>query len=156
MLKSELEKCRISLDETKRAYDELISKWKQKSDLITELEIKVKKMKENFDQKEKAIEEKCKRLQDENQELNSKLRKIDDGFRMQYDAEKKEHLLQLERVKHEYEERLAAAYQKCKELEDEMRAVLLESENKKKFYEEKINNFSKLFSNFQAEIKQDR
>jgi hypothetical protein len=155
-VKTELEQCRLSLNETKQAYDELVDKWKQKSDLITELEVRVKKMKENFEAKEREHNEKNNQLMDENAELMARLRKCDDDFRLQYDVERREHLKQLERVKLEYEAKLVDGENRIKDIEDEMRLVLIESEKKKQFYEEKINSFSQMFSKFQSEIKQDR
>jgi leucine-rich repeat/coiled-coil domain-containing protein 1 len=155
-LKMELEQCRMSLDETKLAYDELVDKWRQKSDLITELEVRVKKMKESFEAKEREHSEKNAQLIEENAELMAKLRKCDDDFRLQYDVERREHLKQLERVRLEYEAKLVDGENRVKDIEDEMRLVLIESEKKKQFYEEKINSFSQMFSKFQSEIKQDR
>lgn len=40
-LKAEVEELKNCLDQTKTAYDELTNKWKQKSELITELDLKV-------------------------------------------------------------------------------------------------------------------
>ena len=155
-LKVELEKCRINLDDTKSAYDELVEKWKQKSELITELEVKVKEMKENFEHKEREMAKKEKELADANNEMMIRLKRCDDSFRVQFDAEKKGNLQRLEALKQEYEAKLVDADCKVKDIEDEMRIVLIESEKKKKFYEEKINSFSQMFSKFQADIKQDR
>ena len=54
-LKIEVEELKLCLDETKIAYEELTSKWKQKSELITDLDGKVRKMKENYEGKENLL-----------------------------------------------------------------------------------------------------
>lgn len=155
LLKLELEKCSLNLNETKLAYDELATKWKQKSDLIGELDSKVRKMKESYEKKENELLEKNGKIIEENKQLNGKLRKLDDDFRALYDVEKKEHLKALEKLKHEYEAKLIESERRVAEIEDEMRTLLVESENKKKFYDEKIKNFSMMFSKFQADLKVD-
>ena len=53
-LKSELEAARTNLAETRAAYDELTDKWAYKSELIGELDVKVRRMKENFETREDA------------------------------------------------------------------------------------------------------
>ena len=54
-LKIELEDVKLNLEETKQSHEELTGKWKQKTELITDLDVKVRKMKENYETKEKAL-----------------------------------------------------------------------------------------------------
>lgn len=131
----------------------MAEKWKQKSELINELDGKVRKMKEGFEIKEKGLLEKNEKLCEENSLLNSRLRKIDDDFRHQYDSEKKEHLKHIEKIKSDNLIGIKNYEEKIKDLEDEMRSILIESENKKKFYDEKINSFTIMFSKFQSDLK---
>ena len=63
---------RHNYEETKLAYDELSERWKQKSELITELDSKVRKMKEGFEAKEKDILNEKNRLAKENSLLNDR------------------------------------------------------------------------------------
>jgi chromosome segregation ATPase len=149
---------KTELGEARRAYDELVAKWKEKSELITELEARVRQMRESFESREREATERADKLVVENQDLTALLRKCDDDFRRQYDVERCEHVRQVERVRGEYEAKLAAGEVRVREIEDEMRLVLADSEKSKRFYEEKIESFSHLFAKFQSEIvaKQDR
>jgi chromosome segregation ATPase len=144
---------RVSLAENKEIYDELAEKWKQKSELINELDVKVRKMKENFELKEAQLNETIAKLKEDNEGLNARLRKVDDTFRQQYDAEKKEHLIQMEKFKSENRELIAKYENKIRDLEDEMRVILIDCENKKKYYDDKISSFTNVFSKFQADLK---
>ncbi|CAF0906318.1 unnamed protein product [Brachionus calyciflorus] len=152
-LREEVENMRLNLAENKRIYDELAEKWKQKSDLINELDVKVRKMRENFELKEKQLNENVLKLKEENENLTVRLRKVDDTFRQQYDTEKKEHLIQLEKCKAENKDLINKYEARIRELEDEMRQILIDCENKKKFYDDKINSFTQVFSKFQSDLK---
>ena len=147
-----MEELKQSLEETSKNYDDLTEKWKQNTELITDLDFKVRKMKENYEIKEKAINKEKQVISDENLQLNEKLRQIDDRFRQQYDVEKKEHFKLIERVKREYEIKLKESDEKVKEIEEEMRQLLVESNAKKKFYEDKIKSFSLMFSQIQSDL----
>ena len=151
-LKLELEQMRHTYGETKLAYDELSEKWKQKSELINELDSKVRKMRENFQTKEAEIMNEKNTLAKEYALLNERMRKIDDEFRRQYDIEKKEHLKIVEKVKCEYEQKLAQCNQKIKDTEEEMRHILVESAEKKKLYEEKTRHLAIMFSKLQTDL----
>ena len=58
----------------------------------------------------------------------------------------------VERVKHDYEQKLIECDKKLKETEEEMRIILVESAEKKKAYEEKIKSFSAMFSKLQTDL----
>ena len=151
-LKAELEDIRQSNDETKMAYEELSERWKQKSELITELDAKVRKIREGFQLKENEILSEKNALAKENSLLNERLRKVDDEFRHQYDVEKREHLKIVERLKYEYEQKLLECDKKLKETEEEMRVILAESAERKKAYEDKVKKFSMMFSKIQTDL----
>lgn len=152
-LKLELEELKQNHEETRLHYEELTEKWKQKTELITDLDARVKKMKENYESKEIGLIDEKKKLEDENMKLNERLRKLDDEFRLQYDIEKREHFKSIEKLKHEYEVKLQQSDSRLKEIEEEMRLILTESANKKKFYEEKIKSFSSMFNQIQSELQ---
>lgn len=152
-LKVEVEELKGCLAQTKSDYDDLTFKWKQKSELITELDSKVRKMKENYELKEKTLLQETQVLTDEKNSLNERLRKIDDSFRQQYDVEKKEHFKQVEVMKRGYEEKLQVADLKIEGIEEEMRQILTETSRKKKFYEDKIKSFTSAFRNIQADFE---
>ena len=151
-LKAELEDIRQNNDETKMAYEELSERWKQKSELITELDAKVRKIREGFQLKENEILSEKNALAKENSLLNERLRKVDDEFRHQYDVEKREHLKIVERLKYEYEQKLLECDKKLKETEEEMRVILAESAERKKAYEDKVKKFSMMFSKIQTDL----
>ena len=152
-LKLEVEDMRVNLAQNKRIYDELAEKWKQKSESINELDIKVRRMKENFESKEKQLNDTIEKLKEENEALNSRLRKVDDTFRHQYDAEKRDHLIQIQKLQGEKNQLIGTYETRIKDLEDEMRCILIECENKKKFYDDKINGFTQVFSKFKSDLK---
>ena len=114
---------------------------------------KVRKMKENYELKEKTLLQETQVLTDEKNSLNERLRKIDDSFRQQYDVEKKEHFKQVEVMKRGYEEKLQVADLKIEGIEEEMRQILTETSRKKKFYEDKIKSFTSAFRNIQADFE---
>lgn len=147
-LKAECEELRCSLNETKQAYEELTNKWKQKSQLISDLDAKVRHMKQNYELKEAELVGEADKLRTEASDLTERLRKVDDSFRRQYDVEKREHLKLLEKTKAEYELKLKAQYDKVDAIEHEMRQILLESDNKTKLYEQKITQVKQAFKNF--------
>jgi leucine-rich repeat/coiled-coil domain-containing protein 1 len=151
-LREELENVKDDSERTKLAFNELSEKWKQKSELITQLDLKVRKMKDDYEVKEKELVNEKNQLIEKNNQLIENMRKIDDEFRNQYDVEKREHLKQMQKQKSEYEQKLSEADTKIIRIEDEMRQILLESANKKKFYEDKINSFSIMFNKIQADI----
>ena len=154
-LKQELDELTQAYDELKAAHIELSEKWKAKSELISGLQSEVLKMKEKYEAKEKDLVEEKNKLVEENQKLNERLRKIDDEFRLQYDVEKREHLKIIEKIKHEYEQKLAQSGNRIREIEEEMRLILTESANKKKIYEDKIKSFSLMFSKIQTDLQVD-
>jgi leucine-rich repeat/coiled-coil domain-containing protein 1 len=152
-IKVELEKIKNSYDEIKFAYNELSNKWKDKSDLISELDYTVRKMKETYEIKESQLKTDKMNVEDENNILKERLRKVDDEFRLQYDIEKKNHLKIIEKIKNEYQVKLEQSDNRTKEIENEMRSLLIETNNNKKFYEDKIKNFTILFSQIQQDFK---
>ena len=151
-LKLELEEARQLHEETKLAYEELTNKWRQKSELITDLDAKVRKMKENYEEKERLLVSEAKQLRDDAEMLNERLRKVDDEFRRQYDVEKREHMKIMEKTRGEYEAKLKEANERTQDIEQEMRQLLVETANKKKFYDEKIKSFSSVFQKIQADF----
>jgi len=151
-LKLELQDVKQNLEETKQSYEELTEKWKHKTELITDLDFKVRKMKENYETKEKELIKEKNSLLEENNKLNERLHKVDDDFRLQYDVEKREHFKLIEKTKRDYEIKLIQSDDRVKEIEQEMRQLLFESANKKKFYEDKIKSFSSMFSQIQSDL----
>ncbi|XP_061199055.1 leucine-rich repeat and coiled-coil domain-containing protein 1 isoform X2 [Neopsephotus bourkii] len=68
-LKQLLEEKEVELDDIKDAYSALKMKWQGKEEILSQLEVQVKRMKENFDIKEKKlIEERDKSLQTQSEE----------------------------------------------------------------------------------------
>jgi leucine-rich repeat/coiled-coil domain-containing protein 1 len=65
-LKGQLEDSQEQFGKVQSAYNELSKKWKDKSELIDELDIKVRQMKDNYDHKEKGLIEEKTKLAEEN------------------------------------------------------------------------------------------
>uniref|UniRef100_A0A8D0FF24 Leucine-rich repeat and coiled-coil domain-containing protein 1 n=1 Tax=Strix occidentalis caurina TaxID=311401 RepID=A0A8D0FF24_STROC len=97
-LKQLLEEKEVELDGIKNAHSALKKKWQGKGELLSQLEVQVKQMKESFDIKEKKlIEERNKSLQTQRIAVE-KLHEMDDAFRKQLEsmlASHQEELLQL-------------------------------------------------------------
>lgn len=144
-LKDQLYSTQKEFDKIKTEYDQLSKKWRESSVLIGELETKVRSMKEGCDTKEKQLIE-------ENKQLNHRVRQLDDDFRRQFDTIQKSHQEQLLKIKQEYEGKIKTAEFKVAEVEEEMRILLIETENSKRQMEEKFKKFSKYFTELQMDL----
>jgi hypothetical protein len=85
--------------------------------------------------------------------LQQRIRHLDDDFRKQFDTTQRGHQESLDKLKRDFEKKLQESQFRVAEVEEEMRIILMESENTKKQYEEKIKKFSKMFIEFQNDLK---
>ncbi|XP_032861774.2 leucine-rich repeat and coiled-coil domain-containing protein 1 isoform X2 [Tyto alba] len=150
-LKQLLEEKEVELTDVKNAHSALKKKWQGKGELLTQLEVQVKQMKESFDIKEKKlIEERNKSLQTQRIAVE-KLHEMDDAFRKQLESMLAAHQEELLQLATEKEKQIEAANEKVYSVEEEMRQLLQEMANNKKAMENKIRRLTHALN----DIKQD-
>uniref|UniRef100_A0A8B9F5C8 Leucine-rich repeat and coiled-coil domain-containing protein 1 n=1 Tax=Amazona collaria TaxID=241587 RepID=A0A8B9F5C8_9PSIT len=151
-LKQLLEEKEVELDDIKNAYSALKMKWQGKEEILSQLEVQVKRMKENFDIKEKKLtEERDKSLQTQRIAVE-KLREMDDAFRKQLGSMLVAHQEELLQLANEKEKQIEAANEKVYCVEEEMRQLLQEMANHKKAMENKIRRLTHALNDFQQDL----
>ncbi|XP_065524590.1 leucine-rich repeat and coiled-coil domain-containing protein 1 isoform X2 [Lathamus discolor] len=151
-LKQLLEEKEVELDDIKDAYSALKMKWQGKEEILSQLEVQVKRMKENFDIKEKKlIEERDKSLQTQRIAVE-KLHEMDDAFRKQLGSMLVAHQEELLQLANEKEKQIEAANEKVYCVEEEMRQLLQEMANHKKAMENKIRRLTHALNDFQQDL----
>ncbi|NWZ74968.1 LRCC1 protein, partial [Poecile atricapillus] len=152
-LKQLLEEKEVELDDIKNAHSALKKRWQGKGELLSQLEVQVKQMKENFDFKEKKlIEERNKSLQTQRIAVE-KLHKMDNAFRKQLESVLAAHQEELLHLKNEKEKQIEAANEKVYSVEEEMRELLQEMANNKKAMENKIRRLTHALNDIQQDFK---
>ncbi|XP_005042320.2 PREDICTED: leucine-rich repeat and coiled-coil domain-containing protein 1 [Ficedula albicollis] len=148
-LKQLLEEKEVELDDIKNAHSALKKRWQGKGELLSQLEMQVKQMKENFDFKEKKlIEERNKSLQTQRIAVE-KLHKMDNAFRKQLESVLAAHQEELLHLENEKEKQIEAANEKVCSVEEEMRELLQEMANNKKAMENKIRRLTHALNDIQ-------
>ncbi|NWV50774.1 LRCC1 protein, partial [Daphoenositta chrysoptera] len=150
-LKQLLEEKEVELDDIKNAHSALKKRWQGKGELLSQLEVQVKQMKENFDFKEKKlIEERNKSLQSQRIAVE-KLHKMDNAFRKQLESVLAAHQEELLHLANEKEKQIEAANEKVYSVEEEMRELLQEMANNKKTMENKIRRLTHALNDIQQD-----
>ncbi|NXO04036.1 LRCC1 protein, partial [Rhinopomastus cyanomelas] len=151
-LKQLLEEKDLELDDIKNAHSALKKKWQGKGELLSQLEVKVKQMKENFDIKEKKLtEERNKSLQIQRIAVE-KLHEMDNVFRKQFQSMLAAHQEELLQLASEKEKQIEAANEKVYYVEEEMRQLLQEMANNKKAMEHKIKRLTHALNDIQQDL----
>ncbi|NXW46751.1 LRCC1 protein, partial [Nyctiprogne leucopyga] len=151
-LKQLLEEKEVELYDIKNAHSALKKTWQGKEELLSQLEVQVKQMKENFDIKEKKlIEERNKSLQTQRIAVE-KLHEMDDAFRKQLESMLAAHQEELLQLTNEKEKQIEAANQKVYYVEEEMRQLLQETANNKKAMENKIRRLTHVLNDIQQDL----
>ncbi|NWW02557.1 LRCC1 protein, partial [Oreocharis arfaki] len=152
-LKQLLEEKEVELDDIKNAHSALKKRWQGKGELLSQLEVQVKQMKENFDFKEKKlIEERNKSLQSQRIAVE-KLHKMDNAFRKQLESVLAAHQEELLHLANEKEKQIEAANEKVYSVEEEMRELLQEMANNKKAMENKIRRLTHALNDIQQDFE---
>uniref|UniRef100_A0A8C8E8N9 Leucine-rich repeat and coiled-coil domain-containing protein 1 n=1 Tax=Otus sunia TaxID=257818 RepID=A0A8C8E8N9_9STRI len=151
-LKQLLEEKEVELDGIKNAHSALKKKWQGKGELLSQLEVQVKQMKESFDIKEKKLtEERNKSLQTQRIAVE-KLHEMDDAFRKQLESMLAAHQEELLQLATEKEKQIEAANEKVYYVEEEMRQLLQETANNKKAMENKIRRLTHALNDIQQDL----
>ncbi|OWK60008.1 Leucine-rich repeat and coiled-coil domain-containing protein 1 [Lonchura striata] len=152
-LKQLLEEKEVELDDIKNAHSALKKRWQGKAELLSQLEVQVKQMKENFDFKEKKlIEERNKSLQTQRIAVE-KLHKMDNAFRKQLESVLAAHQEELLHLENEKEKQIEAANEKVYSVEEEMRELLQEMASNKKAMENKIRRLTHALNDIQQDFE---
>ncbi|NWZ92548.1 LRCC1 protein, partial [Nesospiza acunhae] len=152
-LKQLLEEKEVELDDIKNAHSALKKRWQGKGELLRQLEVQVKQMKENFDFKEKKlIEERNKSLQTQRIAVE-KLHKMDNAFRKKLESVLAAHQEELLHLENEKEKQIEAANEKVYSVEEEMRELLQEMANNKKAMENKIRRLTHALNDIQQDFE---
>ncbi|NXP87560.1 LRCC1 protein, partial [Passerina amoena] len=152
-LKQLLEEKEVELDDIKNAHSALKKRWQGKGELLSQLEVQVKQMKENFDFKEKKlIEERNKSLQTQRIAVE-KLHKMDNAFRKKLESVLAAHQEELLHLENEKEKQIEAANEKVYSVEEEMRELLQEMANNKKAMENKIRRLTHALNDIQQDFE---
>ncbi|NXA39299.1 LRCC1 protein, partial [Eudromia elegans] len=151
-LKQLVEEKEIELDYVKEAHSALKKKWQGKEELLSQLEIQVKQMKESFDIKEKRlIEERNKSLQAQKVAME-KLHAMDDAFRKQLESTIAAHQAELLQLANEKQRQIEEANEKVYHVEEEMRQLLQEMANNKISMENKIRRLTSALNDIQQDL----
>ncbi|XP_065065205.1 leucine-rich repeat and coiled-coil domain-containing protein 1-like isoform X2 [Rhopilema esculentum] len=151
-LKSQLGISNMDLEKAREDLRILKKQWDERSLMIDQLEQKVVKMKNNFDNKEKNLrEERDAALKTANL-TREKLKTCDDSFRRQLDENQRNHDLKLRQVIASKDDEISKTKAKVTEVEDEMRALLEEAALSKQNLEMKIKQLGKAFSDVQLDL----
>ncbi|XP_042353819.1 leucine-rich repeat and coiled-coil domain-containing protein 1 isoform X2 [Plectropomus leopardus] len=147
-LKQQLEDKEAELEEMKRVHSDSSKKWQAKAELLTRLESQVKRMKENFDSKERSLLEERDKATEAHKATVEKLRCVDDAFRRQLESAQAAHQAELLRLANEKQKQIEQANQKVFEVEEEMRQLLEETETNKRIMEEKMKRLTSVLKDF--------
>ncbi|XP_034559351.1 leucine-rich repeat and coiled-coil domain-containing protein 1 [Notolabrus celidotus] len=147
-LKQQLEDREAQLEEVKKIYSDSSKKWQEKAELLTRLESQVKRMKDNFDSKERLLLEDRDRATEAHKSVVEKLHCVDDAFRRQLESCQATHQAELLRQANEKQKQIEQAKQKVFEVEEEMRQLLEETEANKRIVEEKMRRLTSVLKDF--------
>ncbi|KAL6103996.1 lrrcc1 [Pungitius sinensis] len=147
-LKQQLEDKEAELEAIRRVYSDSSKQWQAKADLLTRLENQVKRMKENFDSKERLLLEERDKATEAHKASVEKLRCVDDAFRRQLESGQAAHQAELLRLANEKQKQIEKANQKVFEVEEEMRQLLEETETTKRIMEEKMRRLTSVLKDF--------
>ncbi|XP_029078828.1 leucine-rich repeat and coiled-coil domain-containing protein 1 isoform X3 [Monodon monoceros] len=151
-LKQQLKVKELELEEIRKAYSTLNQKWHDKGELLCHLEMQVKEVKENFENKErklKAERDKSIELQKDAIEM---LHSMDDAFKKQVDAIVEAHQAEIIQLASEKQKCIDSANLKVHQVEEEMRGLLEETCKNKKAMEIKIKQLAFALNQIQQEM----
>ncbi|XP_045191730.2 leucine-rich repeat and coiled-coil domain-containing protein 1-like [Mercenaria mercenaria] len=153
-LKQQLSELQAELDESKRAHSILNNKWKEKSQLIGQLEQQVREMKDSWEKKEQKLsQERDKALQAANLAID-RLKAADDSFRKQLEDKVQAYQEQIMQIEREKQTEIDQAYMRVAEVEEEMRELLNENQASKKAMEDKMKRLTQAMTDLQTDLYQ--
>ncbi|XP_055963850.1 leucine-rich repeat and coiled-coil domain-containing protein 1 isoform X1 [Sorex fumeus] len=151
-LKQQLKLKEVELEEIRNAYSTLNQKWHEKGKLLSHLEIQVKEVKENFENKEKKLKAERDKSIELQKDALEKLHIMDGAFKKQVDAIVEAHHAEIIQMASEKKKCIETANLKVCQVEDEMRGLLEETCKNKKAMEMKIKQLACALSEIQQEM----
>ncbi|XP_071410357.1 leucine-rich repeat and coiled-coil domain-containing protein 1 isoform X2 [Pithys albifrons albifrons] len=151
-LKQLLEEKEVELDDIKNAHSALKKRWQGKGEILSQLEVQVKQMKENFDIKEKKLIEERNRSLETQRIAVEKLHEMDNACRKKLESMLAAHQEELLQLANEKEKQIEAANEKVYAVEEEMRELLQEMANNKKAMEKKIRVLTHALNYIQQDL----
>lgn len=151
-LKQETQDLRAELEDSKKAHSILNNKWKEKSQLIGQLEKQVTEMRDNWESKERKLTtERDKAIEAANIAIG-KLKTVDDAFRHQLESKEMKHREDMAQLEEERQMELERANQRIAAVEDEMRELLQETQANKKAMEDKVKRLTRAMTELQSDL----
>ncbi|XP_065936571.1 leucine-rich repeat and coiled-coil domain-containing protein 1 isoform X1 [Magallana gigas] len=151
-LKQETQDLRAELEDSKKAHSILNNKWKEKSQLIGQLEKQVTEMRDNWESKERKLTtERDKAIEAANIAIG-KLKTVDDAFRHQLESKEMKHREDMAELEEERQIELERANQRIAAVEDEMRELLQETQANKKAMEDKVKCLTRAMTELQSDL----
>ncbi|KAK3603812.1 hypothetical protein CHS0354_042814 [Potamilus streckersoni] len=151
-LKQQVTELEKELEESRKAHTILNNKWKEKSNLIGQLELQVREMKDNWEAKDKKLtSERDKALAAANIAIE-RLRTADDAFRNQLDQKVQAFQEEIARLEQEKNMEIEQANQRVLTVEEEMRELLQENQASKRAMEEKIKRLTHVLGDLQSDL----
>uniref|UniRef100_A0A8C9SVR0 Leucine rich repeat and coiled-coil centrosomal protein 1 n=1 Tax=Scleropages formosus TaxID=113540 RepID=A0A8C9SVR0_SCLFO len=147
-LKQQLEDKEAELGEVKKEHSVMKRKWKDKAELLTQLEFQVKRMKESFDSKEKLLADEREKAVQAHKAALEKLRCVDNAFQRQMEAVQASHQAELLQLASDKQKEIELANHRVVQVEEEMRQLLEETKHKKRTMEEKMRCLSSVLKEF--------
>ncbi|KAF6733971.1 Leucine-rich repeat and coiled-coil domain-containing protein 1 [Oryzias melastigma] len=149
-LKQQLEDKEAELHQVTASYRDSSRRWQEKEELLSQLEVQVKRMKENFDSKERHLLEETEKATEAHKAALQKLRHVDDTFRAQLESVHAAHQAELLQLESKKQQEVEQANQKVLEVEEEMRQLLQETQTSKRAMEEKVRRLSSVLKDFHS------
>ncbi|XP_071820729.1 leucine-rich repeat and coiled-coil domain-containing protein 1-like isoform X3 [Apostichopus japonicus] len=151
-LKEQVQELQMELDESQRSYRALDRKWKDKGDLISQLEEQVMHVKKTFEEREAKVKAERDKAMEQERACKERMRTMDNAFRKQMETAQRGYDETMEILRQEREAEVEEANQKVIQVEEEMRQVLFESANQKKAMEDKLKRVTQVFSDLQQDL----
>lgn len=151
-LKQQLKVKELELEEIRKAYSTLNQKWHDKGELLCHLEMQVKEVKENFENKERKLKAERDKSIELQKDAMEKLHSMDDAFKKQVDAIVEAHQAEIIQLASEKQKYIDSANLKVHQVEEEMRGLLEETCKNKKAMETKIKQLAFALDQIQQDM----
>ncbi|XP_055891582.1 leucine-rich repeat and coiled-coil domain-containing protein 1-like isoform X2 [Biomphalaria glabrata] len=151
-LKEQVANLQHELKEERENHSLLSARWKEKGELIGQLETRVIKMKDTWGQKESDLTRDRDTALEQAKQAIEKLKSADNIFRQQLDLKEAAYQEKITQLELEKERELELANQKVVLVEEEMRELLRETEMNKRAMEAKLKKFTQALGDLQTDF----
>ncbi|KAG8520398.1 Leucine-rich repeat and coiled-coil domain-containing protein 1, partial [Galemys pyrenaicus] len=151
-LKQQLKVKELELEDIRKAYSTLNQKWIDKGELLCHLEMQVKEVKENFENKERKLKAERDRSIELQKDAIEKLHSMNDAFKKKVDTIVEAHQAEIIQLTSEKQKHIDSANLKVCQVEEEMRGLLEETFKSKKTMELKIKQLVCALNEIQQEM----